>query len=185
MNNTATATATATVYKHPPWRRLYQEFADLVEKKGADNITRLFTYAELETMSGVDVRTKYGRRQLYRFNAECRTRLHIHLENVRNEGYRVIRPSEHVGYGVVRIDRAHRQLVNGKIIVDAADVQRMTTPQAQANLLASASIGTVINEMERKAVPIQRISGVMDQPKQLKRQYEIGNSFVDSITRKH
>lgn len=74
------------VHKHPEWKRLFEEIAPLVAAGKT-----MFSYAELDEMAGVPIASSRGRRQFMRFQKEALGQWSVWFENVRGEGYRVVK----------------------------------------------------------------------------------------------
>lgn len=92
------------VHPHPAWKRLRAAIEPLVA------IDRLFTYAELSALAGVDVRTPAGRKQFLQFRKRALHDWGMWFACDRKLGYRVSRADEHPGESMTRSRWARRQM---------------------------------------------------------------------------
>lgn len=147
-------------HAHPEWKRLFSEAGQLIASGKTS-----FTYDELKQLGGVDVQTQRGRAQFLRFRKECLTKLCIWLENMRGEGYRVLRPNEHVGSASIRVNRARRMTRTALAIATNTKMEQLTNAEKSSALAAQAAIGTLLLASKVAVKETRRISGAMEHPK--------------------
>lgn len=139
-------------HKHPEWKRLLDEVTTRVTENPDK---RLFTYEELESMAGIDIRSIRGRQQFDRFAQESEKILSLSWANVMNVGYRIIEAHEHATYGVKRVQRARKQLKRGKNTVDCTPLEKLNDAQKTATLAMQSfirTLGEYVRKETRKAI---------------------------------
>jgi hypothetical protein len=147
-------------HEHPEWRRLYTAGAELIAG-GKD----FFNYEELQSLSGVDIRTPRGRQQFLRFRMECLTKLSIWLENVRGEGYRVIPANAHVDSASIRVNRAKRMTGRALRIATNTRFEELTNQEKKLALDVQSAIGTLYLAAKETVKETRRIAGSIEHPK--------------------
>lgn len=145
---------------HPEWKRLFSEAGELIASG-----KNTFTYDELKALAGVDVQTTRGRAQFIRFRKECLNKLCVWLENMRGEGYRVIRPNEHVESAALRVNRARRITRTALAIATNTKFEQLTDAEKSSALAAQSAIGTLYLASKTAVKETRRISGAMEHPK--------------------
>jgi hypothetical protein len=113
--------------RHPEWKHLYDEIATLLEPG------QLWTYAQLTEIAAVDIRSTRGRQQFFRCRDEILKKHGWWMENVRDEGYRVIHPNDQPTSALRRMKQGHRRIRVGGRINALARIEFMTAEIARAS----------------------------------------------------
>lgn len=113
------------IFKHPEWKRLLEAISSMLE------IGRLYTYEELSEMAGIDIRSLRGRAQFLHCAREVLERYHVHFENVRNQGYRIVQPREQSTCGMARVRSAGRKLKRAARITSRVRHENLTAEESR------------------------------------------------------
>ena len=145
---------------HPEWKRLYEKIGTLI---AAGKIE--FSYAELQAISGVDIRSTRGRGQFFRFRNEALMKLSIWFENQPTIGYRIIPASEHVNSASLRVGRARKMTGRALKIAVHTKFELLDDAEKSASLAAQAAIGTLYLAMKETVLKTRKIAGAIEHPK--------------------
>jgi hypothetical protein len=119
------------VSKHPLWMEMLEKVKD---KPYGSQIT----YQELiEYAKGEDIRDE--KRYIFeKMRKELLEQKNKALENIRDVGYRIVKPNEHSRLANREIKRAYRRVKSGASIILHVDYEQLNdSEKAQANLIAS------------------------------------------------
>lgn len=152
------------VHQHPEWKRLLEELTNRMSK---DPDKRLYLYAELQEMAGIDIRTPRGRQQFDKFVRKCEKVLNISWANVMGVGYRIIEPNEHATYGVKRVQKARRQLKRGKDTLDCTPLEKLTDEQKTLTLSMQAFVKTLTEYVKGETTKAIKAAYVIENQKML------------------
>lgn len=117
--------------KHPEWLLMYERFKELP-------FNSIITYKELDACL-VRGRIQDDRRGvLQRFRREMLRGNQKFLQNIPNQGYRIIKPSEHINVGVNCVKQAKRRLSKSvEVVINVAYEQLTEREQTVINMFAS------------------------------------------------
>lgn len=144
------------LFRHPEWKRLYDELRPTL--KTGD----ILTYDELSSKSGLDIRSPRGRQQFYRCAQEILVTLSLWVENVPNQGYRVISASEHGTSARKRVSRARRQIRRGVKIAAHVRLEEMTDDQRRANADLLVRLARLEGAVKDQSKEIRQLAASID-----------------------
>lgn len=142
---------TPNVHRHPEWKRLYDALCPTLSSD------QLWSYEDLSSAAGIDIRSLRGRQQFLRCRDEVLKNHGWWFENVRGKGYRVVKPDEQpqssmrlVQAGKRRIRKAGK--VNGyaKIELMSAEVARASADMQVRFAALTKQIGGIVRESRRQ-----------------------------------
>ncbi len=139
---------TPQVHPHPEWKRLAAEIQPLLAQER-------FTYEELATLAGVDVRTSRGRQQFDRFRKHALNEWGVWFECDRTKGYRVTAPVDHPGCAMARVRRGRRQMKNALSIAVKTDERGATGAVIAAKRQIASSLGAILQAATLEAKKIR------------------------------
>ena len=148
------------VFRHPEWKRLYDEIVPLLE------VGRVFDYAELTQLMGLDAQTLKGRAQFLRFAKEIAKDRQFQFECVRKVGYRVVPAEENAARMNNRVGRAKRRLRDAAFIGLHTKLDDLTAQQRAANADILARVGRLAQAITEQRKEI-RAAIVQSEPKRL------------------
>ena len=149
------------IYRHPEWKRLYDEVEELLEPG------RLLTYEDLQAAAGIDIKTTKGRAQFHRFADHVLRTLNLHFENVPNVGYRIVLPSEHGRSAVNQINRAKRRVKKAGQIASHVRAEALTPQQISMLADIQARTGRIEQMLREQTKTTRKIADTMLRPERL------------------
>lgn len=153
--------------KHPEWRQLYSVFGPDV------NHGQLLRYEDLTEAMQMDARTLKGRAQVLRFARELLKCRSLHLENVRNEGYRVVQPQEHGTSATRQAVIARRRLRRGLSIATHVDFEKLTPSQRTDTADVAARLGRLVESHSVTIREVRPVASRVHNPPMLPPPFEI------------
>ena len=150
-------------YRHPEWKRLFDEVEALLEP-GV-----LLTYDDLKLAAGIDIKTSRGRGQFYRFADHVLRTLNLHLENVPEQGYRVVLPAEHGRCASREMTRARRRVTKALGISTHVRWEALTVEQSRQLTDLQARAANHERMLRGAVKDIRKIADAMLKPERLPR----------------
>jgi hypothetical protein len=108
------------VQRYPEWRQLTKLIEPLLKTQTQ------FSYDELQTLAGVDIRSDRGRQQFYRFRREALKNWQVWFENIPAFGYAAIAAGEQPKAAAKRVRHARRKISMATAINGLARTETMT-----------------------------------------------------------
>lgn len=126
--------------RFPEWKALYDGTIPLIDA----GQTR-FTYDELNTLGGIDMKTGRGRGQFYRMRRELLKNRQLWLENISKYGYAIIPARDHPNAAYKRVNSARRRVNMAKAINQNIRIEELTSEQR----LLQAATSAVLHELSK------------------------------------
>ncbi len=136
------------LFRHPEWKRLYDALADQLAPG------QLWKYPELNILSGMDIRGSRGRRQFLRCRDEILKKRGWWMENVRDEGYRVIHPDEQPDAAMKRVRQGQRRIRKGGKVAAYAKFELMKAEMARV----AADMSVRISMLEKQVAEVIKVT---------------------------
>lgn len=132
--------------KYPEWKFMLESF-------GERPYDSLITYDELNTAAHGDVREEKSY-VLHKFRKEMLRQKLRALENIQNQGYRIVQANEHTRLSRREIDRAYRRAKSGAEIILNVDMEQLTDKERAEAVLMATRVQNMASTLlgERKAV---------------------------------
>ena len=135
------------VQRYPEWRQLTTRIKPLLDKQ------EQFSYAELEELAGIDIRSDRGRSQFYKFRREALKAWQLWFENIPAFGYTVVPAGQQPKAAYRRVRQARRRVGVASAINALARIEKMTPAerllQAQTAALLH-DLGTTFRDVGRQ-----------------------------------
>lgn len=136
---------------------------DYIQQKGVEFDT-VFSYAEVEEIVARPRSILQG--LVRRLNPRLGKAHHRYLKSVPKEGWRIVRPEEHVGVGHEHVDRAKRQMNRAVAVVAHADGGAMTPAERDRNDLTLSGLRAMQRQVQDSARRIRRLESIQVQQSQ-------------------
>lgn len=142
---------------------------DYIEKKGVEFDT-VFSYEEVHQI--VPKSRNVIQSLVRRLNRRLGRTHHRYLKNIPTQGWRVVRPEEHVELGHEHVDRASRQVGKAVQIVAHADATAMSPMQRDRNDITLSGLRALQRQVKENAIRLKRLEGVQTTQAQVLSQHD-------------
>lgn len=145
-------------YRHPEWKRLYDALAPRLDSG------QFYDYEALAELAGLDIRSSRGRGQFLRFAREVLDTMQLHFENVRNEGYRVVKAQEHGACAHKQVVMGRRRVKQAARIATNTRIAELTADQCKALADTQCHIASLEATMRSREARIKRAVNQLGPP---------------------